>query len=116
MNRKYSLKKNHDIDKLVKMRRSVGNRYYAIYYMITSGICPKIAIYPSRQFRTAVERNYEKRVLREIIRAKLETLSHLKMLIVVKTASQSLTFVQKDEQITHLLKKIDEQKSTQEIK
>lgn len=116
MNRKYSLKKNHDIDKLVKMRRSVGNRYYAIYYMITSDICPKIAISPSRQFRTAVERNREKRVLREIIRAKLETLSHLRMLIVVKTASQPLSFVQKDEQITRLLQKIDEQKSTQEIK
>ena len=32
MNRQYSLKKNHDIEKLVRGKVSVGNKYFAIYY------------------------------------------------------------------------------------
>jgi ribonuclease P protein component len=109
MNHKYSLKKNHDIEKLIKLRQSVGNKYYAIYYVKTNNPLFQIAISPSRQFKTAVERNYEKRVIREIIRKQVDELSFIRMLVIVKVTAQNLSFLEKTEQITYLLKKIKQQ-------
>jgi ribonuclease P protein component len=116
MNHKYSLKKNHDIEKLVKMRRSVGNKYYAIYYAQTKNPIPQFAISPSRQFKTAVERNYEKRVMREILRNKLLEFSYVRLLIVIKTTSSELTFIEKTAQMELLFKKIKELKMNEEKK
>lgn len=34
MNQQHRLKKNHDIEKLIKLRQSVGNKYYAIFLLL----------------------------------------------------------------------------------
>ena len=106
MNRKYSLKKNYEIEKLVKAKKSVGNRYYAIYYQITNELDPKIAISVSKRFKTAVKRNYNKRVTKEIIRKYLDGLNNLKMLIVVKDSVDKLTYKEKEGQLMYLINKI----------
>ncbi|MGD9605161.1 MAG: ribonuclease P protein component [Bacilli bacterium] len=116
MNHKYSLKKNHDIEKLIKLRQSVGNKYYAIYYSSSKNPLAQIALSPTKRFKTAVERNYEKRVLREILREQLDDLAFYKMLIVVKITAKELSFVQKKEQIDLLLNKIKKQNITEEKK
>jgi len=106
MNRKYSLKKSKDIDKLVKKKQSVGNKYYAIYYMNRMEKLPQIAVSPSKRFKTAVERNYQKRVTKEILRVDLSMIDYLKILIVVKTTVKDLTFIQKRNQLLYLIRKI----------
>lgn len=107
MNNKYSLKKNEDIAKLVHLRKSVGNKYYAIYYNGNQKeIIPKIAISISKKFGNAVLRNYEKRVIREIVRPLLDGLNNLELLIVIKKEVMSLTFSQKESQIHYLIRKI----------
>lgn len=106
MNRKYSLKKSYDIEKLIKAKRSVGNKYYAIYYQITIDELPKIAFSISKRLKTAVRRNYEKKVLKEIFRKDLEKLNNLKMLVVVKEAASYLTFLEKEVQVMYLINKI----------
>lgn len=109
MNRKYSLKKNHEIEKLIKIKKSVGNYYYAIYYRITNKI-PKIGISVSKKVGNAVVRNYQKRVLKEIIRFNIDEFYGIKCLIVIKKASMSLTFEEKKKQLEYLIKKINKDK------
>jgi ribonuclease P protein component len=106
MNRKYSLKKNHDIDRLIKLKKSVGNRFYAVYYAQKDSPLPQIAVSVSKKIKTAVERNYEKRVIREILRNHIGECQSLQMLIVVKTTVRELSFAQKKEQISYLLRRI----------
>ena len=78
MNRKYSLKQNEEIAKLVHFskiqRKSVGNKYYTVYFLNTEEEMPKVAISISKRFGMAVDRNYEKRVTREILKLNLPLL------------------------------------------
>lgn len=105
MNRKYSLRKNKDIEQLVKYRVSVGNKYYAIYYHRHCGEA-QIAFSVSKKNGNAVERNYQKRVVKEIIRNNIDSLNNYQMLIVVKPLSKDLSFNEKKENLEHLFKKI----------
>ena len=109
MNNKYSLKRNEDIAKLVHLRKSVGNKYYAIYHHKNDNEIPKIAISISKKFGNAVCRNYEKRVIREIIRPLLGELNFLELLIVIKKEASKLTFKEKEAQVHYLLRKIKRQ-------
>lgn len=106
MNRKYSLKKSYEIEKLIKKKQSVGNRYYAIYFEYYNEETPKLAFSITKRFKTAVKRNYEKRVTKEIFRKLLPRLKNLKMLVVVKDQVDKLTFQEKEKQINYLIEKI----------
>lgn len=106
MNRKYSLKKNYEIEKLIKNKKSVGNKYYAIYYNWSLEEIPKLAFSVTKRFKTAVKRNYEKRVSKEIFRKQLNRLNNLIMLVIVKDKVNELTFQEKEKQIMHLINKI----------
>lgn len=106
MNRKYSLKKKYEIEKLIKAKISVGNKYYAIYYQNISEEVPQFAFSITKRFKTAVRRNYEKRVTKEIFRKNLTKLKNLKMLIVIKEEVKNLEFKEKELQILYLINKI----------
>lgn len=102
MNHKYTLKKNHEIKKLVsKPTKSVGNKYYAVYYQDSKST--KVAISVSKKLGTAVFRNYQKRVTREILRRNFELLRDKNLLVVVKTNSVALSFEAKEKEIVRLL-------------
>lgn len=110
MNRKYSLKQNEEIAKLVhyskSKQQSVGNKFYAIYFQKTDIKTPKIAFSISKKYGKAVQRNYEKRVTREIVRIKLSSFEYLKAIIVIKVAVQELNFQEKAQQLSYLIGKI----------
>lgn len=111
MNKKYRLKKSEDIAKLVHLHQSVGNKYYAIYYNIKNNENPKVAISVSKKFGTAVERNYEKRIVREVIRPLLKELNNLELLIVIKKEVSKIVFKEKETQIQYLIRKIKKSRS-----
>ena len=104
MNKKYSLKKSHDIEQLIKKKQSVGHRFFVIYYDYSEEI--KIAISISKKVGKAVVRNYNKRVIREIVRANLELFEGLTCLIVIKEKSTELNYTEKSVEILKLLNKI----------
>lgn len=114
MNRKYSLKSSREIDRLVARKQSVGNKYYAVYYSLShpaQELSPLIAVSVTKKVKSAVERNYLKKVTKEIIRPQLAALSGIKMLIVVKAAARELAFSQKAEQLNYLIKKFNKEKT-----
>lgn len=106
MNKKYILKKSYEIQNLLKNKKSVGSKYYVIYYNSTDKENPQIAIAVSKKIGNAVIRNYEKRIIREILRDYIYELKNIKMLFVVKPSSLDLTYINKKEQIEYLFKKM----------
>ena len=107
MNKSYILKENHVISNLVKRKKSVGSKYYAIYYNQNNTF--KIAFSISKKYGKAFERNYGKRVTKEIIRNLLKqgVISkdmEYKMLFVIKPSSKELTFEEKEKQIKYVIK------------
>ena len=110
MNHKYTLKKNHEIKKLVdKPNKSVGSKHYTVYYQDSKST--KVAIAVSKKLGTAVFRNYQKRITREILRRYLFLLKDMKMLVVVKTNSVALSYEEKSKEMFRLLKQIERNKN-----
>ena len=110
MNKKYRLKKNYDIEKLVKARLSVGNMYFVIYYGESEITTPRFAFSVSKKLGNAVVRNKEKRALREILRCNSSIVIDLDYLIIEKSKALSLSYQEKEKQITYLLRKIIKQR------
>ena len=105
MNQKYVLKHNKDIETLVSKKNSVGNKYYAIYF--DKSVDTKIAVSVSKKSGSSPARNYEKRVVREIIRIyELEKLTGLKCLIVIKKDATNLNYDLKKQEIDQLINKM----------
>ncbi len=105
MNRKYSLKKSYEIEKVMSLKKSVGNRFYAIYYQYCEGEM-KIAISVSKKVGCAVVRNYEKRAVREIVRQNKNKIMGVKALIIIKKLATELIFQEKDDNLRNLFSKI----------
>ncbi len=104
MNHKYTLKKNHEISKLVSLHKSVGNKSYIVYYAEADDL--KIAISVSKKLGKAFFRNRQKRILKEIIRNNLIEFKNLHCLIVIKQNSVNLEYSQKQDELLRLIKKI----------
>lgn len=109
MNKAYSLKKTYQIENLVKKKKSVGSKYYAIYFRENKDL--KIAYSISKKYGCAVNRNYAKRVTREIIRKNFSVLPNVWMLLIIKPSSNSLSFAEKTKQIKYILTKMNQEVS-----
>lgn len=103
MNKQYILKKNHDIDSLVRLKQSVGNTYYAIYYRKSESL--RVVVSVSKKLGKAVVRNYQKRVMKEILRNNIELIPSVDMLLVIKFNSLNLTYKEKENEIIKLIKR-----------
>lgn len=105
MNKKYVLKKQHNILTLLSKKQTVGTKSYIIYYKTNSNDT-KIAISASKKVGNAVVRNYEKRVCREIVSQMVSKVSDIHMLIVIKPEAVNLLFNEKEAQLYYLINKI----------
>lgn len=103
MKKKYRLKRNHEIAAVVQKRMKVVGKHYTIYYQKRNdGV--KIAISVGKKYGNAVERNYAKRVVREILRPKLKELPSYSLVIVIKDVSKDISFEEKKKSLEYTLK------------
>jgi len=110
MNRKYSLKKGSEIEAVIHNKKTVGDRYYVIYYLFYNEEAPQIAISASKKLKTAVAKNYEKKIIREIIRPHVNLLIGTKVLIVAKAAIKEIEITEKRNRLLKLIEKINKEK------
>ncbi len=103
MKKKYRLKKSHEIAAVVQQRIKITEKHYTIYYTKRDdGI--KIAISAGKKYGNAVERNYAKRVVREILRLHLQKLPSYSLVVVVKDVSKDASFDEKKKSLEKALK------------
>ena len=104
MKKKLILKSNIEIANLVKMKQTIGNKYYIIY--MNDSVSTKVAISVSKKIGNAVVRNYSKRVVREIVSKNLSYIQNKTILIVVKKSFLDITFDEKRKTLEKLLMKV----------
>ena len=105
--KEYSIKKNLEIEKIIKEKNSVGNKYFVIYKRVNKETTHfRFALSIGKKYGIAVERNLMKRRVREIIRNNLNLLKDdFDYVFVIKPTSSELSFKEIENNIIYLLKK-----------
>lgn len=114
MNKRYRLKRNEEIARIVRGRKRVSSPSFTLYYQKNNLKTNLYAISVGKKYGCAVERNYAKRVVREIMRPLLDVLPHVSVLIVVKEGSKTLKFLQLKEELTQLINQINQKINIEE--
>ena len=104
--KEYSIKKSQEIEKIIKNKNSVGNKFFAIYTMDNNETAHfRFCLSIGKKYGIAVERNLMKRRLREIIRKNISLIKNKDYVFVIKPTSKELDFVEIEKNIIYLLKK-----------
>jgi len=92
MEKAYRVKKNTEIEKIIRKKESVGDGFFVIYKSenVQTGHF-RFAVSVSKKYGIAVERNQIKRRVREIVAA-AHFQGRYDFLIVVKTVAKKLDF------------------------
>jgi len=103
--RKFSLKKNDEIKRVLDARHVVRNRYFSIHkYKNHDMNYFRFAISVPKKYGNAVERNQMKRRIKMII-AQYKIKEPFDFFIIVNPKAKQLSFQSIDQEITFLLKK-----------
>lgn len=104
MEKEYIIKKNDDIATLVGKKKRLYSDNYIVYYYKYERF--KLAVSVSKKLGKANIRNYEKRVVKEILRPLVKQMPNYQMLIVVREKALESEFLAKKEDLLGLIKKI----------
>ena len=106
INKEYSIKKNQEIEEIIKNKNSVGNKYFVIYTMENNETTHfRFALSIGKKYGIAVLRNKMKRRVREVIRNNLNLIKKKDYVFVIKPLSKELDFLEIEKNIIYLLKK-----------
>lgn len=109
MKKEYRLKDSDKIGLIVKRRQRISSELYTIYYQQASET--KIAVVSGKKIGNAVTRNYNKRVIREIVRPYLQQIKNIHAVIVTKEQAKNVNFTDKKYNLEKLIIKLIERTS-----
>ncbi len=105
MKKEDRVKKSLEIEKIVKHKNSVGNKFFVIYKKENKSKF-RAAISVSKKYGNAVKRNQAKRRVRAILtELNYNEFKSFDVLIVIKPNSSDLPYLKMKEQLTYLIKK-----------
>ena len=118
MKKIYRIKKNTEIEKLVKYKISYGNKYFAIFKNNTINETNnfRFCVSVSKKYGNAVHRNKMKRRVRSIIRNNKDKFLPYDFLIVCKPTSSTFDFKEINSNLLYLLKKLNLLKNKEDKK
>ncbi len=92
MDKSYHVRKNEDIEKIIKRKDTVGDAYFVVYKLDQPAFPHlRFAVSVPKKYGNAVQRNQIRRRIREIV-AHAELKPNFDYFIVVKPNAASLTF------------------------
>ena len=108
MKKNYRIKKSEDIEQIIKHKKSVGNKNYIIYIMKNSEANHfRLATSVSKKIGNAVVRNRQKRLIKVVFNKYKENLLPFDIFVIARNNSTTLELPEVEENLVHLLKKIN---------
>lgn len=108
MQRKYIIKKQTEIESVIKTKQVVKNCYFSIYYdnsLINNSANFMFCLSIGKKFGKAYQRNKIKRQIREIIRNNKSRIKNVSFVIIIRPKANMLSFQEIEKNILFLLKK-----------
>ncbi len=107
MKKKYRVKRNEDIESIIKCHNSYGNKYFNVYKKQSETTYFRYAISVGKKIGIAVTRVKRKRQLRSIIDNIIDINQNLDILVVAKPTINDLEFDEMKKQLIYLFKKLN---------
>lgn len=105
MKKVYRIKKNIEIDAIIRYRKSIGDKYFVLYYRSNDHNHMRMAISIGKKYGNAVQRNKIKRQLRMIV-SQEKDIPSFDYIIVVKKEANGLKFDEMKSSIQRKINKI----------
>ena len=106
MKKTFRIKKNEDIEKIIKRKKSVGNKNYIIYIQENSEAKHfRLAMSVSKKIGNAVVRNHQKRLIKQAFTELKTEILPFDLFVIARNNVVNLTFTEVKENIYHLLNK-----------
>jgi ribonuclease P protein component len=96
--KKLILRRKKNIEEIFENSRKWFGKYLNIYYVKSEGD-PAVAFFVKKKIGKAVERNYNKRLIREFYRTHKEYFFDKKCIFIIKKKMDSMTVLQKEIEI-----------------
>jgi len=105
LKKKYRIKKNTEIQELMKKKTTVGNSYFVLYYKKNhDNVNFRYAVSVPKKFGKAFERNLMKRRIREIVKTNNFD-KQSEFFLITKLKSKDLTFSEIKDKVEELFKR-----------
>lgn len=109
------VKKSRDFDKIIHLGRYVKNNEFVIYYKENNSMLNHFGISVGKKIGNAVQRNYYKRIIRNICDKNKNLYSNGKdYIIIVRKGCTIKTFREVNESFVYLINKIKEKEKHDE--
>lgn len=104
--KKFIIKKNHEISKLIQKKDSVANKYFIVYKGHNQINQYRYCVSVGTKFGNAVKRNKVKRQIRHIIsKITREIKPNYDILIIIRPSANTLTFSELENHLLNVLRK-----------
>lgn len=107
MKKQYRVKRNEEIEAIIKNHKSYGNKYFNIYIKENETNYFRYAISIGKKIGNAVVRNRRKRQIRSIVDNIVILEQPVDVFIVGKPTINSIDFLEIKNQLVYLLKKLN---------
>ena len=102
MKKKIRLKNSQEIGKIVLKKQRISSSFYNLYYLYNQPNT-KIAIVAGKKCGGAIERNYLKRTMREIIRPNVEKFENIHAVLIAKEKALEISYTKKQDVINNMI-------------
>ena len=107
MKKKYRVKRNEEIESIIKNHKSYGNKYFNVYIKTNETTYIRYALSVGKKIGIAVIRVKRKRQIRSIIDNLIDINQNLDILVVAKPPINNISFDEMNKQISYLFKKLN---------